>query len=69
MKRWVGLGVIADNLTHIGTVLAERKNWIRKVSRNQMLTLLGGHPAGLFAVLGSRSLETRFCKIHFCAGK
>jgi len=26
MKRWVGLGVIADNLTHIGTVLAERKN-------------------------------------------
>jgi hypothetical protein len=34
-----------------------------------MLTLLGGHPAGLFAVLGSRSLETRFCKIHFCAGK
>jgi len=23
MKRWVGLGVIADNLTHIGTVLAE----------------------------------------------
>ena len=26
MKRWVGLGVIADNLHHIGTVLAERKN-------------------------------------------
>jgi IS5 family transposase len=26
MKRWVGLGVIADNLTHIGTVLAERKS-------------------------------------------
>ena len=26
MKRWVGLGVIADNLIHIGTVLAERKN-------------------------------------------
>jgi IS5 family transposase len=26
MKRWVGLGVIADNLHHIGTVLAKRKN-------------------------------------------
>ena len=26
MKRWVGLGVIADNLIHIGTVLAESKN-------------------------------------------
>lgn len=26
MKRWVGLGVIADNLHHIGSVLAERKN-------------------------------------------
>jgi transposase, IS5 family len=25
MKRWVGLGVIADNLHHLGTVLAERK--------------------------------------------
>jgi transposase, IS5 family len=25
MKRWVGLGVIADNLHHIGAVLAERK--------------------------------------------
>jgi IS5 family transposase len=25
MKRWVGLGVIADNLTHIGTDLAKRK--------------------------------------------
>jgi transposase, IS5 family len=26
VKRWVGLGVIADNLHHIGAVLAERKN-------------------------------------------
>lgn len=26
MKRWVGMGVIADNLHHIGTVLAERQN-------------------------------------------
>ena len=26
MKRWVALGVIADNLHHIGEVLAERKN-------------------------------------------
>ena len=26
MRRWVGLGVIADNLHHLGTVLAERKN-------------------------------------------
>jgi transposase, IS5 family len=26
MKRWVGLGVIADNLQHIGTALANRKN-------------------------------------------
>ncbi|HEV2323394.1 MAG TPA: ISNCY family transposase [Terracidiphilus sp.] len=26
MKRWVGLGVIADNLHHLGTVLAEREN-------------------------------------------
>ena len=26
MKRWVGLGVIADNLHHLGAVLAERKN-------------------------------------------
>jgi len=26
MKRWVGLGVVADNLRHIGTVLAQRKN-------------------------------------------
>jgi IS5 family transposase len=26
MKRWVGLGVIADNLYHLGTVLAKRKN-------------------------------------------
>ena len=25
MRRWVGLGVIADNLHHLGTVLAERK--------------------------------------------
>jgi IS5 family transposase len=26
MKRWVGFGVIADNLLHLGSVLAERKN-------------------------------------------
>jgi len=26
MKRWVGLGVIADNVHHLGTVLANRKN-------------------------------------------
>ena len=26
MKRWVGLGVIADNLHHIGTAIANRKN-------------------------------------------
>jgi IS5 family transposase len=26
MKRWVGLGVIADNLHHLGTVLAKREN-------------------------------------------
>lgn len=26
MKRWVGLGVIADNLHHLGTVLAESKS-------------------------------------------
>ncbi len=26
MQRWVGLGVIADNLHHLGTVLAKRKN-------------------------------------------
>jgi IS5 family transposase len=26
MERWVGLGVIADNILHLGTVLAERKN-------------------------------------------
>jgi IS5 family transposase len=26
MRRWVGLGVIADNLHHIGKVLAERKS-------------------------------------------
>ena len=26
MRRWVGLGVIADNLHHLGTVLGERKN-------------------------------------------
>lgn len=26
MKRWVGLGVIADNLHHLGKALAERKN-------------------------------------------
>jgi transposase, IS5 family len=26
MKRWVGLGVIADNLHHLGTVLAEHRN-------------------------------------------
>jgi transposase, IS5 family len=26
MKRWVGLGVNADNLHHLGTVLAARKN-------------------------------------------
>jgi len=26
MQRWVGLGVIADNLYHLGAVLAERKN-------------------------------------------
>ncbi len=26
MQRWVGLGVIADNLHHLGTVLTERKN-------------------------------------------
>lgn len=26
MQRWVGLGVIADNLHHLGKVLAERKN-------------------------------------------
>jgi IS5 family transposase len=26
MKRWVGLGVIADNLCHLGAVLAEPKN-------------------------------------------
>lgn len=26
MKRWVGLGVIADNLIHLGTVLAKEKN-------------------------------------------
>ena len=26
MQRWVGLGVIADNLHHIGTILAKRQN-------------------------------------------
>jgi IS5 family transposase len=26
MKRWVGLGVIADNLQHLGAVLADREN-------------------------------------------
>jgi transposase, IS5 family len=26
MKRWVGFGVMADNLRHLGSVLAERKN-------------------------------------------
>jgi IS5 family transposase len=26
MERWVGLGVIADNVLHLGTVLAQRKN-------------------------------------------
>lgn len=26
MKRWVGLGVVADNVHHLGTVLAERNN-------------------------------------------
>lgn len=26
MQRWVGLGVIADNLHHLGTVLSEREN-------------------------------------------
>jgi len=26
MRRWVGWGVIADNLNHIGTVLSNRKN-------------------------------------------
>lgn len=26
MERWVGLGVIADNVLHLGTVLAKRKN-------------------------------------------
>jgi IS5 family transposase len=26
MKRWVGLGVIADNLHHLGTALAGRRN-------------------------------------------
>jgi len=26
MRRWVGLGVIADNLLHLGTVLAERES-------------------------------------------
>ena len=26
MRRWVGLGVIADNLHHLGTVLADRQN-------------------------------------------
>jgi IS5 family transposase len=26
MKRWVGLGVIGDNLHRLGKVLAERKN-------------------------------------------
>ena len=26
MKRWIGLGVLADNLINIGTVLAKRKN-------------------------------------------
>ena len=26
MKRWVGLGVIADNLHHLGAVLADRQN-------------------------------------------
>lgn len=25
MKRWVGLGVIADNLIHIGTAMAQRR--------------------------------------------
>jgi hypothetical protein len=25
MKRWVGLGVIADNLHHIGAVLAKKQ--------------------------------------------
>ena len=26
MRRWVGLGVIADNLQHLGVVLGKRKN-------------------------------------------
>ncbi len=30
MKRWVGLGVIADNLTHIGTVWQNEKTEFSK---------------------------------------
>jgi hypothetical protein len=40
MKRWVGLGVIADNLIHIGDTLSKRyfpKNRNGEVSWNQNL--------------------------------
>jgi hypothetical protein len=36
MKRWAGLGVIADNLHHLGTVLADRKNRFFEVTRNHI---------------------------------
>jgi IS5 family transposase len=50
MKRWVGFGVIADNLHHIGTVLAERKTQIFETAQDQPLDFLARHPPGIFVV-------------------
>ncbi len=60
MKRWVGLGVIADNLTHIGTVLAERKKLNFRSLLQSTTSMPGAPTAGHFRRLSNRWLRSVF---------
>jgi hypothetical protein len=65
MKRWVGLGVIADNLINIGRAISKREPPKSPPHRRHR------EPAGLFpADLSCRRRCGIVAKIRkFCAGK
>ena len=69
MKRWVGLGVIADNLINIGRAI-ERE--IGKLETPKITNDFTRHPddiAGRVSLSSIRSKSLQFEKDEFCAGK
>ena len=61
MKRWVGFGVIADNLINMGRILAAQLETMRNADENR--DRLIGFPQQL--VPRAEADPNR----HFCAGK